>query len=273
MPRLLAPRLLGAHLLALVLTAAAVALGLWQYDAWQTRRANDAIDVTTLEPVPLASVIGPDDPFPGDQVGQPVIVDGTWVPGGTVFVSGREHDGRDGFWVVTPLAVGDASAPALPIVRGWVDAVADAPPAPQGRAEFVAWLQPTEGTGAVDDDPSDDVLPQLRIADVLQHVDQDLYGAYAVVADDVVPGAWPAGDDAVNDGTAGLAAAALEQLPDAGRFTALRNLLYAIEWWFFAGFAVFIWTRWVRDELAASRAEEPAVEDPEPADDRSGATP
>ena len=29
----------------------------------------------------------------------------------------------------------------------------------------------------------------------------------------------------------------LDQLPDVGRFTALRNLLYAIEWWFFGAFA------------------------------------
>jgi cytochrome oxidase assembly protein ShyY1 len=272
-PRLLAPRLLGAHLLALVLVAAAVALGVWQYDAWQTRRELDARDVTRLEPVPLASVLGPDDPFPGDRVGQPVVVEGTWVPGGTVFVSGREHEGHPGYWVVTPLAVGGAGQPALPIVRGWVDEVADAPPAPTGDAELVAWLQPTEGTGEQDSDPTDDVYPQLRIADLVQRVDQDLYGGYAVVADDVVPGSWPTGDRAVNDGTAGLQPAGLEQLPDAGRFTALRNLLYAIEWWFFGAFAAFIWWRWVMDQEADARAAATAEIATDAADDRSDVTP
>ena len=81
------------------------------------------------------------------------------------------------------------------------------------------------------------MLPQLRIADVIQHVDQDLYGAYAVVADRAAPGHWPVGAAATNAGTAGLAPPTLAQLPDAGRFTAVRNLLYAIEWWFFAAFA------------------------------------
>ena len=40
------------------------------------------------------------------------------------------------------------------------------------------------------------------------------------------------------------------QLPDVGRFTALRNLLYAIEWWVFGGFVVLIWWRWLGEQLA-----------------------
>ena len=124
-------------------------------------------------------------------------------------------------------------------MRGWVADPADAPSAPTGTTEVTAWLQPPEGTGAVDDDPNDDVLPQLRIADVIQHVDQDLYGAYGV-------------DQQPEDG---LEAATLDQLPDAGAFTGLRNLLYAIEWWFFGAFAAFIWWRWVTETAAAHRDE------------------
>jgi cytochrome oxidase assembly protein ShyY1 len=221
--------------------AAAVWLGSWQYDAWSSRRAAEAVDLTHADPRPLQDVIGPDDPFPGDEVGQPVLVAGTWVPSGTVYVENREHGGEDGVWVVTPVEVGPGSA-ALLVVRGWSASVGDAPPPPTGDAELVAWLQPTEGTGAVDDDPADDVLPQLRIADALQHVDQDLYGAYAVVNQEYA--------DAVNDGSSGLEQASLDQLPEAGRFTALRNLLYAVEWWFFGAFAVLIWWRWMRDEMA-----------------------
>ena len=250
---MLAPRYWGVHLLALVLTAAAVGLGVWQYDAWQSRRAAEAQDLTRVDPVQLDSVIGPDDPFPGTKVGQPVILSGTWVPDGTVFVSGREHDGREGYWVVTPLAMSGPQDPAVPVVRGWVTEPEQAPRAPTGHGEFVGWLQPTEGTGEVDDDPRDDVLPQLRTADVIQHVDQDLYGAYVVVADRAAPGSWPVGGAATNDGTSGLVHADLQQLPDVGQFTAVRNLLYAIEWWFFACFALFVWGRWIRDETVASQ--------------------
>jgi cytochrome oxidase assembly protein ShyY1 len=231
-PAVLAPRLWAGHLLALVLTAAAVLLGVWQLDAWQTRRADEARDLTRAEPVALTEVIGPDDPFPGRSVGQPVDLEGIWVPEGTVFVSGREHDGDEGYWMVTPLAIGGPDEAALPVVLGWVAEPGTAPAPPEGEQQLVGWLQPPEGTGERDDDPSDDVLPQLRIADIVQRVDQDLYSAYAVA----------------QDGVGGLPAADLAELPDVGRFTAIRNLLYAVEWWVFGGFAVLIWWRWVGEQ-------------------------
>ena len=67
MPAALAPRLWLGHLLALVLVVAAALLGFWQVEAWQTRRADEARDLTRADPVALSSVMGPDDPFPGDR--------------------------------------------------------------------------------------------------------------------------------------------------------------------------------------------------------------
>ena len=45
-----------------------------------------------------------------------------------------------------------------------------------------------------------------------------------------------------------------ESLPGPSTFTSLQNLLYAVQWWLFGGFAVFLWQRWVRDELAGIRS-------------------
>ena len=42
---LLSPRMLGLHLLGAVAVTAAVLLGLWQYDAWQTGRELEARDL------------------------------------------------------------------------------------------------------------------------------------------------------------------------------------------------------------------------------------
>lgn len=228
MPSLLAPRYWGTHLLAIALVLAAGWLGVWQWHGWQAKRAAEARDLTTAEPLTLATVIGPDDPFPGDQVGQPVTASGTWLPDETFFVSGREYDDRPGYWVVTPLEV-TATGSVLPVVRGWSATPEANAPAPV--ATITGWLQPSEGTGVIDDDPEDDVLPQLRIADLTHRIDADLYGAYVV--------ANPA------DGT--LLPASLEQLPEAARFTALRNLFYALEWWFFGLFVAFIWFRWAQE--------------------------
>jgi surfeit locus 1 family protein len=247
-PSPLAPRYWGAHLLAIVLVGIAVALGVWQYDAWGAHRDAAAVDLTHREPVPLDDVIGPDDPFPGTKVGQPVSVEGTWVPDGTVYVSGRVQDGHEGYWVVTPMAVGGTNASAIPIVRGWIADPDDAPPPPSGPGSVVALLQAPEGTGVVDKDPTDDVLPQLRIGDLIQHVDQDLYGAYGVATKP----------------EAGLEQASIAQLPDAGTFTAIRNLFYAIEWWFFGLFAAFIWWRWVTETAAEGTLVEDAAGAPTP---------
>ena len=82
------------------------------------------------------------------------------------------------------------------------------------------------------------------IADVIQHVDQDLYGGYVV--------ATQPGD--------GLEAADLEQLPEVGATTGLRNFLYAVEWWIFGLFAAFIWWRWVREVTEPVAATETAAE-------------
>lgn len=240
MPAALAPRLLLGHALALVLAGSAALLGVWQLDAWQARRADEARDLTNAVPVPLADVMGNDDPFPGRSVGQPVELAGTWLPEATVFVSGREHEGADGYWMVTPLAIGGADQPALPVVLGWVPDPGAAPAPPEGSDDLVGWLQPPEGSGARDDDPTDDVLPQLRVADVVQRVDQDLYSAYAVA----------------QAGVAGLPAADLAALPEVGRFTAVRNFLYAIEWWVFGAFAVLIWWRWLQEQLGPREEED-----------------
>lgn len=236
MRTLLAPRMWGVHLAVLVAVVAAALLGWWQLGAWGAHRDAAARDLTHQAPVPISRAIGPDDPFPAADLGRPVDVSGTWVEDATTYVSDREHDGRRGYWVVTPLSVGGAGRPALPIVRGWVARPSEAPAPPSGETSLVAWLQPPEGAGLPDPNPDDDVLPNLRVADLLQRVDVDLYGAYGVATR---PGP-------------GLEQADLAQLPDAGSLTGLRNLGYALEWWFFGGFAIFLWSRWVRDERAAA---------------------
>jgi surfeit locus 1 family protein len=243
---LLAPRLWGLHLLAAVATTIALLLGLWQYDAWSAGRDDQAAARANAPAKPLSSVMSPDDPFPGNAVGQPVELEGRWLPRSTIYVSDRGLHGRWGVWAVTPVEVcagaACAGAPAMLLVRGWAPKVADAPPPPEGTVRVTGWLQPGEGSGLSDPDPKDDVIPEMRIADAIQHVDQDLYGGY-VIARSVSSG----GSDRA------LKSVTPASLPQVGTFTSVRNLLYAVEWWVFGGFAVFLWWRWCRDELERQR--------------------
>jgi surfeit locus 1 family protein len=240
---LLAPRLVALHLLGIAATTAAVLLGLWQLDVWEAERDAAAKDVSGLAPVPLEDVIDGDDPFPASAVGRPVALAGSWLPEATFYVTDRELDGRTGVWVVSPVAVceeaaGCANSSALLVVRGWVPDPADAPDPPGDRVELTGWLQPPEGSGRPDPDPEDDRLPEVRIADAIQRVDQDLYGAF-LVADRAEP------DDAVQ----GLEPVTPQSLPAPGSDTGLRNFLYGLQWWVFAAFALFLWWRWGKDEV------------------------
>lgn len=221
---------LGAAALTLVLVGIAGLLGLWQYHAWQASRDAEARDLSALAPVPLTDVMGSDDPFPGPDLGRPVEVSGDWLDGG-FWVADREMGGDPGYWAVAPLQVGDA---AVLVVRGWAQAPDADLLAASGPADLTGWLQPPEGSLVTDDDPTDDVFPEIRVADAIQRVDVDLYSAYLI-------GQEPA---------PGLQAAELAALPEPSRATGIRNFLYAIEWWIFGGFAAFIWWRWRRDATA-----------------------
>jgi hypothetical protein len=141
----------------------------------------------------------------------------------------------------------------------------DAPAAPVGEAEIVGWLQPSDETTAPDPDPADDVLPALRVSDALQRLDVDLYGGYAVVVADE-----PGVTQGTNAGTDGLAPGRPEELPEASRFTALRNLLYGLEWWVFGAFAAFVWWRYVRDQPAEQPGEQPTEPTEEAAEPPAG---
>ena len=248
--------MLALHAMTALALAAAVALGLWQYGVWQHGRDDQATSLVDASPRALSRVLSADEAFPADAVGRPVRFTGRWLPRSTVYVADRPLRGRTGVWAVTPVAVcppSDASlchrGSAILVVRGWARSVHAAPAPPTGTVRVTGWLQPAEGSGVTDPNPGDDVIPEMRVADAIQHVDQDLYGGY-VIARRAVPSAG-SGRRASGSGQAtSLAAVTPASLPKASASTSLRNLLYALEWWVFGGFAVYVWLRWCRDEVS-----------------------
>ena len=244
MPAALAPRLWLGHLLALVFVAAAALLGVWQLDAWQTRRADEARDLTRADPVALSSVMGPDDPFPGRSVGQPVTLEGDWLATGTVFVSGREQDGRDGYWMVTPLAIGGPGSRRCPSSSaGWPTRRA------RRRRRRAA---PTWSAGCS--------RPRGPAPSTTTRATTYSRSCGSPTSCSTSTRTCTAGTPWRRHGVGRARRRAGSQLPDAGRFTAVRNLFYAVEWWFFGAFAVLIWWRWLGEQLALP-SEEPQAED------------
>ena len=74
---LLRPKYWPGHVVMILCVSFAVGLGLWQLDAWQTRRADAAVDISNKAPVTLDSVITGDSSFPGRWLGRPVTLSGT----------------------------------------------------------------------------------------------------------------------------------------------------------------------------------------------------
>jgi surfeit locus 1 family protein len=220
---------------------ATLLLGRWQYDVWQQHRADSAAAVTRLSPVPLDDVLGRNAAFPAAGLARPVVVEGTWVPAQTVFVSGRQQAGRTGYWVVTSVLMPSGSE--IPVVRGWVPDLSRVPVAPHGRAVLVGLLQPSEDSGTSDGPVHGDIYRQLSIASLLQRTHRDLYGGYVVATDRPVHQTTP------ETGMTGLAPATATQLPGADAATAVRNLLYAFQWWVFGAFAIFMWWRWLQEDV------------------------
>lgn len=240
MSPVLAPRAWGVHLLTVLAVLAAVWLGMWQFGAWQAHREAARQDLTHQTPIPLAQALGPDDPLTGDHLGQPVTIEGTWLPR----LVAVQRPG--GLWEVGFLRTDTGSA--IPVVLGW-HAGDEMPPPIKPTDTITGWLQPSQGDGA-SDSPKPGVVSSLRIADLAQRVDVDLYGGY-VVADQEASGQDVSWGD--------LRQAHLDQEPSAGSWAGLRNLFYGVEWWFFAGFAIFLWGKWVRDETRDQDATEDAV--------------
>jgi cytochrome oxidase assembly protein ShyY1 len=237
---LVRPRFWPGHLAMVVCVAIAAGLGLWQYDAWHQHRSDAARDLADDPPVALGTVITGDSAFPGRSVGRPVTFAGHWL-GGNIYVADRVLDGRRGYWVVTALVV-DGTQSAVPVVRGW--SPNPSLPAPTGNASVTGWLEPTEGSGPLDQDPHDDVIPTMRIASLVEYVDADLYSGF-VIAEHIST-------------QEGLPYVPAVSRPGVSAFTGLRNLFYAVEWWFFGGFALFVWFRWCRDAGELERRGDPS---------------
>ncbi|SDR77924.1 Cytochrome oxidase assembly protein ShyY1 [Agromyces flavus] len=250
---MLRPRWVLALLAALGVAAAFAILAQWQVG----RAVEEAtvVERPTEQVRPLAEVARPDGPTDQSATGQRVSVRGTIVPGDTVLVQGRLNDGVAGWWVVAHLEVTDAAPGGLPVALGWA---ADEQTARDALADFEAGLPvdadmavqvevvgrflPSEApvVPAEDDDPN--AMTTVAVAHLINvwadYDDRPVYFGYVTAAEPV----------------AGLEAISSPPPEQEAQLNWL-NVFYAIEWVVFAGFAVFLWYRLVKDAVQREREE------------------
>ena len=252
----LRPAPLALLALALGLATGFAFLGQWQLGRSQAVEASPALE----RPRPLGDVLAPAETFRSDGDGQVVTARGRFGADlvgdpaagadGQVLVAGRDQDGRDGSWVVAPFRVdgtaasggtdGDAAARAavLPVVLAWVRpevaarGAAALPAPPSGDVEVTGRLligEPPKSLGA---SPDGAVVRALAPADLVNVWDARLYTGFVIASE---PAAAPP------------LARVSSAPPLIG--TDWRSFSYALQWWLFAGFAVFFWWRVVRERF------------------------
>jgi cytochrome oxidase assembly protein ShyY1 len=200
-------------LLALVVAAVCVRLGVWQLDRLEQRRARNEAIRTGLAAPPHELATAPD----GDAYRR-ATASGTYDGSRTLVLYGRSLGGAPGIHVLTPLRLPDGTA--VLVDRGWVPSSGETedvplPPTPAGEVRVTGVLLPREPGGTLDGRTVDRV--DLRMIEV--SFPYRLGGAYLLLREQVPPADAPV-------------AAPLPELTDG------PHLSYAIQWFSFAAVAL-----------------------------------
>ena len=245
---LVRPSMLALHLFALVAIAGCVVAGIWQLGVYQSEQDDERDARVAAAPTSLTTTLGPDEGMTNELVGAPVFADGQYAPATQqILIADRSHNGRDGYWVVSPLLLDTGSA--ILVVRGWTPEQS-APPVPSAPVTVTGSLQPGEEPGADSVLGPDRVVDTIRTPSLVGQLPYDLYSAVLIrTAEEPRP----------SDGLVPVDPSA----PEVPWTDGLRNLAYALQWWVFGAFAAFMWWRICIDQLVRRRSP--------PADDRSDA--
>ena len=228
-------RWIAALFFALAVSTVFVLLSQWQFSTAESE--PPPANSVTEEVRALEEVFAPGTELFGSVADQMVSFTGTFSPGDTVLVKDRLYEDESGYWVVTAFTVDGAPGGAvMPVVRGWIAEPGDAAPAPTGQAGVVGRLLPPEAPIA--QPLKDGILPSLSSAELINLWDTPGYAAF-VTADEITVDGEPAQ-------TGSMRTVDVDAQPQETSVNWL-NIFYAVEWFVFAGFAVFLWWRLVVD--------------------------
>ena len=173
--------------IALVVAATCVNLGLWQLRRLDERRTLNAtiLDRRSAAPISIEGVSGnaAAEPY------RPAAARGTYDVEHEVLVYGRSLDGEAGHLVVTPLVLPGGGA--ILVVRGWVPFAMQAAPVrraapPANEVRVRGSLVPDEGDGSVSPD-TDRVVRVLDVRGIASSLPYDVFRLPLQLAEQTPP--------------------------------------------------------------------------------------
>lgn len=256
-------RWIAGLILALAISTVFVLLSEWQFSSAENEGAPPA--TTTEEVRPLTEVFTPGEPLYATQADQMVTFTGSFQSADQVLVPNRLQGGEEGYWVVTAFAVDGAPGDTLiPVVRGWTDDPSNAGTAPEGGVEITGRLLPSEAPVA--GPQPNGTVGALSSAELANIWDEPLYSAFVTAHETKAAG---------QQGPASELETVITGPQPQEKTVNWLNIFYAVEWFVFAGFAVFLWWRLLADSYQRSLEDDDDYEDDDeyddaPEDDQSG---
>lgn len=227
----LRPRWIAALILALAVAAGFALLSQWQLS--RSVSTGTVVERPTETVLPLTEVATPQAPLPAAADGQRVTVAGRYLAADTLVLSDRLNEGKSGYWVVAHLQTDGAG---VAVALGWTASRNTAESAASsfdgGDATVTGRLVADEGPQTGDFQSGElSTLSAGAMVNLWSTADaRGVYNGYIVSADP------PTGLEAIH-----------APRPVTDVELNWLNLFYAAEWVIFAGFAVFLWWRLVRD--------------------------
>jgi cytochrome oxidase assembly protein ShyY1 len=222
------PRWLFALVTLILFIAISVVLGRWQWDRTQDILAAER--AAAAEPAQISEVLNDDGTWSNSEIGRTVILDGEFTSD-EILIPNREYQGEPGTWTVTRFQLDNQAS--IAVVRGWLPNGEISPPIRREPARIEGVLHPSEAFYEGANETQIITVDATAIADewntslidgyvMLQEQDPILLAADAA-APVIVPPTVQVGD-----------------VPFP-----LQNFFYAIQWWVFAAFAIFVYGRWL----------------------------
>lgn len=243
---MLRPRWILSLLLALAIAAAFAWLGQWQLSR-AIDRGSVGPEITETSHA-LGDVITPGVAIHTDRVGQLVSAELSFVPGDYSILTGRVDLDQHGYWIVGHATLAEKDAAGNPVelavARGFTASRSEAlsiahrlNAQPAQPVALTGRLLPTEPPEQPEDNEqgTPPTMNDMSVATLINlwHSDasSDYYEAYVVEHNDV-----PAGLTAIYSPS-----------PETQETINWLNIFYAAEWVVFAGFAIYLWYRLVKD--------------------------